>query len=163
MPLDDLELLFDDLGIVPTEEQLQEMLNCFMDDFVYNPFQIKGCNVKVITQQSWHRDFRGMPETFVHLITRENKYKDRREFDHERANRIHWVKAVLLNHHSARVKYFEYADEKGILKYHYWLEEENFIVVLKPVQPDLMVVTSFCIDNYEKARYRQRYNDFRNS
>lgn len=162
MPLDDLEILFDDLGADPTEEQLQEMLDCFMDDFVHNPFQIKGCNVKVITQQSWHRVFRGMPETFVHLITRENRYKDRREFDHERANRIHWVKAVLLNHTSARVKYFEYADEKGILKHHYWLEEENFIVVLKPVQPDLMVVTAFCIDDYEKARYRKRYNDFRN-
>jgi hypothetical protein len=99
---------------------------------------------------------------FVHLITRGNKYKDRMEFDHERANRIHWVKAVLLNHTSARVKYFEYADEKGILKHHYWLEEENFIVVLKPVQPDLMVVAAFCIDDYEKARYRKRYNDFRN-
>ena len=78
-----------------------------------------------ITRKSWHKDFRGLPETFVHLITRENKYKERREFDHERANRIHWVKEVLINHTSARVKYFEYADEKGVLKHHYWLEEEN--------------------------------------
>jgi hypothetical protein len=163
MLLDDLEILFDDLGIDPTEEQLQKMLDCFMDDFVHNPFRIKGCNVKVITQQSWHRDFRGMPETFVHLITRENKYKGRREFDHERANRIHWVKIVLLNHTSPRIKYFEYADEKGIHKHHYLLEEENFIVVLKPIQTDLMVVTAFCIDDYEKAKYRKRYNDFRNS
>ncbi len=162
MPLDDLEILFDDLGFDPTPEHLQDMLDCFMNDFVHNPFQIKGCNVKVITQGSWHRDFRGMPETFVHLITRENKYKGRREFDHERANRIHWIKEVLMNHTSARVKYFEYADERGILKHHYWLEEANFMVILKPVQPDLLVVTAFCIDDYERGRYRRRYNDFRN-
>ena len=162
MPLDDLEILFDDLGFAPTPMQLHEMLACFMDDFVNNPFQIKGCNVKVITEKSWHRNFRGLPETFVHLITRENKYKGLREFDYERANRIHWVKEVLLNHTSTRIKYFEYGDEKGIVKQHYWYEEQNFIVVLKPIQPDLLVVTAFCIDDFERPRYRTRYNDFRN-
>lgn len=160
MPLDDLEIMFDDLEIDPTAEQLKEMLDCFMDDFVNNPFQIKGCDVKVIIRQSWHKDFKGMPETFVHLITRESKYKERREFDRERANRIHWVKEVLINHTSARIKYFEYADNKGIVKQHYWLQEKNFMVVLKPVQLNLLVVTAFCIDNYEKVKYRKRYNDF---
>ncbi|GEP94361.1 hypothetical protein [Chitinophaga cymbidii] len=161
MALDNLEVLFDDLGLMPTEEQLQEMLGCFMDDFVHSPFKIKDCNVKVIMEQSWHKNFRGMPETFVHLITRESKYTGRREFDHERANRIHWVKQILVNHTSPKVKYFEYADEKGVLKYHFWYEEGSFIVILKPVQPDLLVVTAFCIDEFEKQRYRKRYNAFR--
>lgn len=35
---------------------------------------------------SYDPDFRGYPETFVHLITRENKYKDKREFDAYRAS-----------------------------------------------------------------------------
>ncbi|MFT4154717.1 hypothetical protein [Parafilimonas sp.] len=163
MLLDDLEILFDDLGFSgPTAEQLQKMLDCFMNDFVLNPFKIKGANVTVSTKPSWHRDFRGKPETFVHLITRESKYKGEREFDHQRANRIHWVKEVLLNHNSGRIKYYEYADEKGVAKQHYWFEEQNFMVVLKSVLPDLMVITAFCIDDFEKPKHRKRYNAFRN-
>ena len=167
MPQEDLEyleVLFEDLDLDnPTDGELDEMLAIFYNDFVDNVFQIKGCNVKVILQKSWHKDFRGLPETFVHLITRDNKYKNQREFDCERANRIHWVKEVLLNHTSPRVKYFEYADGKEIVKHHYWLEEKNFMVVLKPTQPDLMVVTAFCIDDFERARYRKRFNVYRDS
>ena len=37
------------------------------------------------------------------------------------------------------------------------------MVVLKPTQPDLMVVTAFCIDDFERARYRKRFNVYRDS
>ena len=79
MPFEELEILFEDLGAEPTAEQLQEMLDCFTEDFVTNPFQVKGCNVKVILQPSFQREFRDLPETFVHLISRENKYKGKRK------------------------------------------------------------------------------------
>ena len=32
-----------------------------------------------------------------HLITRDNKYNDKRQYDRDRANRIHWVRPILEN------------------------------------------------------------------
>jgi hypothetical protein len=161
MPFDELELLFDDLTHEPTTDQINSMLNHFLNDFVTNPFQINDVDVIVKVQPSWNRWFRGKPETFVHLITRESKYRNGREFDHLRANRIHWVKPILLNHASPRIKYFEYADSNKVVCNHYWLEEKDFMVVVKPIHPDFLVITAFCIDsNHEKQRYRGRFNEF---
>jgi len=163
MPFEELEVLFEDLGSYPTKEQLTEMLNCFTSDFVINPFQVKGCNVKVILKPSYDPDFRGYPETFVHLITRENKYKDKREFDAYRASRIHWIKPILLNHESPQIKYYEFPDKKGVIKHHYWFEAGNFLVVLKPISLDLIIVTAFCVDKNEVPKIRSRYNAFKGS
>ncbi|PIQ47925.1 MAG: hypothetical protein COW03_13380 [Cytophagales bacterium CG12_big_fil_rev_8_21_14_0_65_40_12] len=160
--LDDLDDLFDDMSFeMPTDEQLDEMRNIFERDFIENPFKIDDCDVKVVTHQTWDRDFRGEAETFFHLITRESKMKNQRQFDKWRANRIHWVKSILLQKEDARIKYYEYEDGKGVVKQHYWFEERNHLVVLKPISDDLMVVTSFVIDDFEIDKTRRRYNEYR--
>lgn len=51
----------------------------------------------------------------------------------ERANRIHWIKNILLQSQDRRIKFFQFRDEENVLKDHYWFEEKDFIVVLKPV------------------------------
>jgi hypothetical protein len=162
--LDDLKDLFDDLGFdEPDHDQFNEMLEIFTDDFVTNPFKVDGKQVKVIMSPTWNREFIGHPETFVHLITRESKFKGKKErqFDKWRANRIHWIKPILLNKNNARIKYFEYLDEKGYMKHHFWFEEKNFMVVLKPISNELLVVTAFCVDKLEIPTYKRRYNEYR--
>jgi len=160
----ELEDLFDDLDFdEPSQHHFDEMLRIFTEDFVTNPFQVDGKNVKVVMQPSWNREFRGHPETFVHLITRESRHKGKneRQFDRERANRIHWVKQILLQQADTRIKYYELADEKGYVKQHYWFEEGDFLVVLKPISADLLVVTGFYVDALERPKQRRRYNEYR--
>jgi hypothetical protein len=161
--LDELEDFFEDLSHDPTDNQINQLEDIFYNDFVDNPFNIDGTPVKVILAGSFIRGFKGYAETFVHLITRESKLKERRQFDPQRANKLHWIKNVLLQKNNARIKYFEYADEKGVGKHHYYFEEADYMVVLKPVTADLVVVTAFCIDAFEKQRYRKRYQEYRDA
>jgi len=161
LELDDLEELFDDLGFdEPTDDQLTQLLGIFQKDFVDEAFTINACSVKIVDKASFNREFKGCPETFVHLITRESKMKGQRMFDRERANRLHWIKPILVNYQDPRIKYYEYLDEKGIAKKHFWFEEFNFMVVLKPIGNDLLVVTGFKVDALEKKRYLKRYRDY---
>ena len=89
--------------------------------------------------------FRQYPETFVHVVTRKSKLSGKRHFDRERANRIHWIKNILLHSQDRRIKFFQFRDEENILKDHYWFEEKDFIVVLKPVTPNSLLITAFCV------------------
>lgn len=159
--LDDLEELFEDMSYSePSEDQLTQLLDIFTSDFVDNPFDLNGRMVKIVDKASFNRDFRGYPETFVHLITRESKLKGQRMFDRERANRLHWIKPILANRSDARIKYFEFPDEKGILKQHFWFKEADFMVVLKPIGKDLLVVTGFKVDKLERPIYLKRFQNY---
>lgn len=159
--LDDLEELFDDLGFdEPTKDQLAQLEAIFQKDFVDEAFAINGCTVKIVNKASFNQEFKGYPETFVHLITRESKMKGQRMFDKERANRVHWIKPILVNFQNPRIKYYEYLDEKGIMKKHFWFQESDFMVVLKPIGNDLLIVTGFKVDALEKKRYLKRYQDY---
>lgn len=161
LKLDDLEELFDNLGFEePTHEQLTQLLEIFNNDFVKNPFEVGGRKVKIVEKASFNREFKGYPETFVHLVTRESKLKGQRMFDRERTNRLHWIKPILLNLSDARIKYYEFTDEKGILKKHFWFQERDFMVVLKPIEKDLLVVTGFKVDKLEKPTYLKRYQNY---
>lgn len=128
--------------------------------FVKNPIELGGRKVKIVDKASFNREFRGYPETFVHLITRESKLKGQRMFDKERTNRLHWIKPILLNTADPRIKYYEYSDEKGVLKQHFWFQERDFMVVLKPIGRDLLVVTGFKVDKLEKQTYLKRYQNY---
>lgn len=161
LDLDDLEDLFDDLGFeAPTKQQLAQLLEIFNNDFVKNPFELGGRKVKIVDKASFNREFKGFPETFVHLITRESKLKGQRMFDRERTNRLHWIKPILLNTSDSRIKFYEFTDEKGVLKKHFWFQERDFMVVLKPIGKDLLVVTGFKVDKLEKHTFLKRYQNY---
>lgn len=161
LELDDLEELFDDLGYEEiSNEQLKTLLGIFQKDFIDEAFEVEERRVKIVDKASFNREFKGYPETFVHLITRESKMKGQRMFDPERANRLHWIKPILLHSKDSRIKYYEFTDNKGILKKHFWFQEADFMVILKPIGNDLLVVTGFKVDILEKRTYLKRYRDY---
>lgn len=160
--LDDLEDMFDDLSIDgPDNTQLYEMYGVFLNDLVNNPITIKGQKLMVNRNRSKHPVCRGKMQGFEHVITRENKYKGKRDFDYERANKIHWIKPVIENVSDARIKYFEAIDDKGFNQQHYWYEAKGFIVIIREINPDLMLITSFSIDNGWESKYRKMYNEYK--
>lgn len=161
--LDDLEDLFDDLDEVgPTAAQLTRMHEIYRDDFFHDYVEIEGKEITLKHQKSWVLGFEELPETFVHLITREPSKGRPRTFDKLRANRIHWVKQILTQRDNPKIKYFEKVD-MGYLKKHYWFEEKDFVVILKPVNANLLLVTAFYVEALKKQDFEWDYNKYRES
>lgn len=163
MILEELSELYDDLEIdSPTPAQSEEMYHIFMNDFVNKPMTINDMTLKVNENKSKHPLFKGKLDGFVHLVTRESKYSGKRNFDNQRANRIHWIRPILENVTNNRVKYFERINDKGIKQYHYWLKENDFLVILREIKPDILLVTSFIVDVTAKFKYQRWYDEFNN-
>jgi hypothetical protein len=160
MDLLKLKPLIPKLSIDYKQEDLKQLANHFQYDFIDNPFSISGLKIKVITKPVRHGEFRGYPETFVHLITRKNLEK-KRVFDPFRANKIHWIKPILLNHRENEIKKFQYKEGSGKMRDYYWFDKGDFIVIMQKIMPDYLVVTSFNIDNKRtRKHYESRYFEY---
>lgn len=160
--LDDLGELFDDLGFdEPTPEQTFKMYGIFLNDFVRNTLYVKERAVRYKTNLSKHPLFRGKHDTFVHVVTRESKMRGKREFDQQRANRIHWIRPILENSGDDRIWYFEKENEDNENQEYYWYESQDFLVILKPIEPDVLLVTSFYVDTEKKKQLRRWYQTYR--
>jgi hypothetical protein len=161
MSLVGLEVKYDCLTFEPDVSLLVELLTVFLNDFIYNPFEIDGLKIKVILNPSKVRDFENYPETFVHLITRKNSV-NRRVFDPHRANKLHWVKHILLNKSDDDIYYFEYEEGNGSMRDYYWYKNGNFLVIMEKIRPDYLIITSFNIDdNSQRNMYERRYNNYK--
>lgn len=154
-----LEDLFDDLSIEsPTVEQLYQMYGIFLNDIVKNPIMIGGTELSYNRNISRHPVCRGKMQAFEHLITRESKYKGKRDFDRERANKIHWIRPIIVNASDARIKYFERLNDRGYNQLYYWYEERGFMVIVRELKPGLILITSFSVDALERPMYKRWYN-----
>lgn len=162
MELDDLEDLFDDLEIdAPSPEQLFRMYGIFLQDIVRNPLIVNGQEVKYNNSPSRHPLCRGKAQTFEHIITRESKLSKKRNFDRMRANKIHWIRPIIEHADSPRVKYFERINDKGQNQFFYWVEEKSFIIIIRNIEPDYLLITCFCVDHGEKVMYTGWCQEFK--
>ena len=162
MDLEDLEELFEELDYnKPTPSQIYQMYGIYLNDFIRNPLQIKGRIVKCNANPSNHWLFKGKPSTFVHIITRESKIKKMRDFDHQRANRIHWIRPILERANDTLIWYFERLNEDNENCEYYWYESKDFLVILKQIEPDVLLVTSFYVDKDSKTKFRRWYQEYR--
>jgi hypothetical protein len=165
MNLDDFEILFDEDELDfdrPSRDQLFRMYGIFLTDFHKTPLIHKGRNVTFNTNNSNHPLFKGKYEGFVHIVTRKSNYTKKRQYDRDRANRIHWIKPILNNWKNPLVSYFERVNDDGNLQYFYWVQPLNFLVILREVTPNLLLVTSYCIDNDNVKQFRKYLNEYRN-
>jgi len=160
--LDELSELFDDLSIDgPNAEQLFKMYGIFLNDIVKRPIVINGVPLSYNRNISKHPICRGKLQAFEHIITRESKYKGIRDFDCERANKVHWIRPIIENVSDSRIKYFERINEGRFNQQFYWYEAKGFIVIIREIKPDLMLITSFSVDIHEKTKFKNWYNEYR--
>jgi len=163
MDLEDLEDLFDDLEIEgPTPNQLYQMYGVFLQDIARNPIIMNGKQVKFNSNKSKHPICKGKALAFEHIITRESRISGRRDFDRERANKIHWIRPILLNAGDVRIKCFEKTNYKGQNQQYYWFEEKSFVVILREIQSDLFLITAFLVDRIERLKFRRWYEEYGN-
>jgi len=158
--LDDLEDLFEDLSIDgPDRAQMVTMYGHYLNDIVKTPIVIKGIVLTFNKNASRHPICKGKHQCFEHIITRESKHSGRRNFDYERANKIHWIRPILENVTDPRIKYFEAINDDGENQLFYWYEEMNFIVILREITPNLLLITSFSIDKEERYGFKKKYEE----
>ncbi len=155
--LSELDILFDDLDIdVPTKEQMSELYRIYKTEICNITF--KGERIKVNNNKSHHPICKGKHQTFEHIITRKSEYSGKRNFDNQRANRINWIKPIIENYKLPCIKYFEEKNKNNQLQYFFFYEDRDFIVIARELPNGRMLITAFCVDGYEKNRYKKRYN-----
>lgn len=139
-------------------EQIAKFYEIFTKEFMDDTVIVHGKKIKIAPVNSRIQEFKEYNETFVHIITRDTSHG--RIYTAERANRVHWIKPILENSESKAIIYYKWKDDRGICKEHFWFFKRDFMVVLKPLSSDLMIVTAFCVDDDEKAKFHERFKDF---
>ena len=161
--LDDLEDLFEDLSIDgPSKSQMYEMYGHYLNTIVKTPLVINGVTLSFNSNLSKHPVCRGKHQCFEHIITRESKHSGKRNFDPERANKIHWIRPILENASDPRIKYFEALNDDNENQQFYWFEEKSFVVILREINPNLLLITSFSVDKEERYGFKKKYETYKN-
>lgn len=162
MSIDKLRPYFDDdeLDASFNKEQVDILYQQFKTDFVYDRFTIDGKEIKIWHQRSRVKQYADYSETFTHIISRKSHVAGDRLYDCQRANRIHWIRPILLAHPNKDIFYYRWKDDQGICKHHYWHFSQDFMVVTVDVSPNVRIVTTFCVDKDEKQAFYERFKDF---
>jgi hypothetical protein len=156
---------FNRLSTEPEQEQVDELFEVFKNDFIDNPFDVDGIPVKIRVNLYHNKDrldeyYENYYETFVHIITRKSK-TNKRYFVPQRANRIHWIKPVLVNKDDERITDFRYLEGNGAIRNYYWYEDENYMVITQLLNNNYLLITGFCVDEegYNVEYYRKKYRN----
>lgn len=161
--LDSLTPYFDHVS-VEEEEKIDELYALFEADFYAEPIVINGLTIKC-KRHVYNPSKDGLPgfysryyEKFVHLITREEPPVKRgkfRQFDGNRANRVHWIRPILEAFPDPRISHFRNLEANGSIRDYFWFKPMGFIVILEKVIPDYVLITAFSVDN-ENLTYFER-------
>lgn len=165
MDLRGLKPIFEEDDLISDVDSDQIQLNIFYEnferDFVKDPFKVKGKSIKIFSGKSKIEKYAAYAESFVHIVTRDYKSQPDRLFEPQRANRIHWIKPILLAYPNREIFFFKWKNDRGICLEHYWLYAKDFMVVLKEINPTYQIVTAFCVDYEEKINFYELYKDYK--
>jgi hypothetical protein len=157
--LDVIEDLFEYIDIEgPDENQMYQLYGVFKKDMIDEPIYINGVQVAYDKKRSRHPIFKGKPTGFEHICTRESKHSQKRYFDPERSNKIHWIKPVVHYKENPRIKYFERLHYTGKNQQYYWLSEKDYVVIIRVITDKLQLVTAFKVDKINRNDFK-RWNE----
>lgn len=153
------------------EAVIQELHSLFLRDFMEGSVMLDGKRIKVkpFLYSKADKDklpdwYNGLNEKFVHIITREIKESSRknsrkiREFRSERALRVHWIKPILEHCDDKRVRRFKSVEFTGREREYFWFVQ-GYMVVVEFINPDVALITGFCVDQDNHAYYMRKYQE----
>lgn len=160
MILEGLEELFEYLDIdEPTETQLKKLYSIYKKEVCNMEF--KGEQIAINNKRSRHYICKGMDQTFEHLITRESTHSGKRQFDAQRANRLHWIRPIIENYDKPEINYFEEKNNRGQLQYFFHYYDRDFIVILRDLPNSRILITSYYVDSYRRNYFKRKYDVYR--
>ncbi|MGH2327830.1 hypothetical protein ACRCD5_05860 [Campylobacter taeniopygiae] len=127
--------------------------NVFIRDFVDSKCFLSNILIESKTTQKikvYNFEFN---ETFWHIISRKNN--NQRCFDALRAERIGWIKCIIMDYNKPYIKMFYFYEKNHKIRLYLWLEQYDFVVILERIisnSKEAYIVTSFYIDNQKKER-----------
>lgn len=156
---------------VEDETAIRELHTIFCNDFLTGEVFLDDKRVKIKpypynrAQKDMLPDwYNGLNEKFVHIITREVKASSNktsrqiREFRSERALRIHWIKPILENCEDKRIRRFKCIEYTGREREYFWFNK-GYMVIVEFINPDVALITGFCVDESNHAYYMRKYTN----
>ena len=101
----------------------------------------------------------GKEKIFWHLTSRDDKEAGERLPDLRRCERLPWVRPMLDYHCKPEILAWDHLEGDGTIKTYVWLENYDFIVILKKYEDGgRRLITSFWVE-YEntKSKLRKKY------
>ena len=99
-------------------------------------------------------------EGFWHLISRDDKKTKERLFDPRRAERLPWCGPTISHSSDAFIKAWNYYEGKGGISTYIWIEDLNYVIILKPREQRVGKVyflkTAYYIDGDRKKNQLQK-------
>lgn len=167
--LGSLQPHFPDLFDENDEQKLDELHSIFTNHFFSRPITCMGKSLQVkrypytnCRKDDLPQHFERFYEKFVHIVTRKpdkNGKNSKREFDIERANRIHWIKPILENCDDARITSFRSKESNGSIRNYFWYKAKKFMVILEEIVPNYVLITGYCVDDKNHSYYQRKYTN----
>lgn len=152
--LADLLTDLDDQGL--NQYQLDQIYAVFHQHFLVDGVLIDQVRLKIYVQKSRIPQFKNKPETFVHIVTRDANKIGHRAFDKARANKVHWIKPILVNCIDARILVFDRQHDKtGKPQRYFWFKDKDFVVILRNYHKDNFLVTAFCVEPMKASQFQR--------
>lgn len=148
----DLLTDLDDQGL--NQDQLNQIYTIFHQHFVVDGVLVESVKLKIHLKKSKISQFKNRPETFVHIVTRE--IAGQRSFDQTRANKVHWIKPILVNCIDSRISVFDRAHDKtGKPQRYFWYKNKAFVVILRNYHKDNFLLTAFCVEPMKAIQFER--------
>lgn len=160
--LEVLDILFEDLSIEGfTSAQMYHAYGLYLNCIAKANLRFNSLPININRKPSRNPICRGKDNCFEHIITRESKLSGRRMFDSERANRFHWIPVIIDNHTDKRIKYFQAINSDGENQLFLWYEKKDFLVIIREIKPNYLLITGYSVDLNNKNYYKKLYDDFK--
>lgn len=144
----------------PAIEHINQIFELFKQHFLIDGVSINTNLLKIHNKKSKVPQFKGKPETFVHIVTRKQKNSDLRVFDKDRANKVHWIKPILTQSFDSRIYIFDKDhDRTGCPQQYFWFKSRNFVVVLRNYYADKYLITAFCVEKRKESQFERWHRE----
>ncbi|MCX5991269.1 MAG: hypothetical protein NTZ04_02910 [Chloroflexi bacterium] len=132
----------------------EALYRLFQKDFVESQPVYKGQTVWIFPEKE-----DGKEKIFWHLTTRDEKEAGERLPDLRRSERLPWVRPMLNQTERPEALAWDYEEGDGTVKTYVWLENYDFVVILKKYpNTSRRLITSFWVEyGNAKTKLRKKY------
>lgn len=140
-----------ELNSLNKHQRISSLKGVFNRDFVNNPnfsFRNKKLNpTPAEGEDTMERFFRHLTTIITDKATR------KREYDHSRSVRLHWVRFHLEERKKDNMSVFTVEEPEGMRTY-IWDKDEDYIIVLEPLRKkdEYYLLTAYYMEGKDKAR-----------